>query len=298
MIDKTALVTGGSDGIGKEIACGLASAGMRVVLAGRDPEKGIRAQQYIRDKTGNQNIHFLQADLSLMRDTNRLANDVAALSPELHFLVHCAGMVRGRRVVSAEHIESNFAVNYLSRFLLTTRLLPLLKAASRPLQSSRVVIISGAAQGGKIYFEDANLTSNFMTLRAVRQSCQANDVFTMELARRVATGNEKPPVTVTCLKIGAVKTNIRQEFPLWMKLLVPLVVDPLLAITAQQAAESALALLLAKEYEAVTGALFLKIKTLKPLSPDKTVLDPEEGGKLWSFSERMIHQANGQAAAK
>jgi NAD(P)-dependent dehydrogenase (short-subunit alcohol dehydrogenase family) len=105
--------------------------------------------------------------------------------------------VRGRRDLTAEGIESNFAVNYISRFALTNRLIPLLDAAGRPGEAARVVIIGGAAQNGTIYFDDANLTSNFGTLRAVGQFCQANDVFTVEMARRLEAGNGAPKVTTT-----------------------------------------------------------------------------------------------------
>jgi NAD(P)-dependent dehydrogenase (short-subunit alcohol dehydrogenase family) len=290
LANQTALITGGTDGIGKEVAFGLARTGMRVIIVGRDNKKGIQSVRHIQDQTHNHNVHFLRADLSLMHDAARLATDLASRSRSLHLLVHCAGMVRGCHTLTAEGIESNFAVNYLSRFLLTERLLPLLKVGAQPGQSSRILVISGAAQGGRIYFDDVSLTTNFMTLRAVRQSCQANDVFTMELARRLASHGENHPVTVTCLKIGAVKTGIRREFPLWMKLLVPVIVDPILAITPQQAAEPALKLLLSNEFEGVTGALFLNIRAFKRLKPDKTVLDPKEGGMLWHLSQEIIEK--------
>lgn len=288
---ETALVTGGTDGIGKEIAFGLATTGMRVIIAGRNREKGDRSEQEIRTRTGNPNIYFLPADLSLMRDAARLAIEVGNLAPSLHFLVHSAGIVRGRRMLTDEGIESNFAVNYLSRFLLTSHLLPQLKAGSRPGDKSRIVIVGGAAQGGRIYFDDVNLTRNFMTLRAVLQFCQANDMFTVELARRLGTANGQNRVNITCFKVGVVKTSIRREFPLWMKLLVPLLLDSFLSMTPQQAASSALQLLLAKEFEDVSGALFLNIKKFKPVAPDKTALDPVMGSKLWKLSEEMIGRA-------
>jgi hypothetical protein len=47
-------------------------------------------------------VHFVQPDLSLMRDTDRLADDILARMAKLHPLVVCAGVVRGRRLVSSE----------------------------------------------------------------------------------------------------------------------------------------------------------------------------------------------------
>jgi NAD(P)-dependent dehydrogenase (short-subunit alcohol dehydrogenase family) len=196
-------------------------------------------------------------------------------------------VVRGRREITRDGLESNFAINYLGRSALTKRMLPLLETAGRPGEASRIVIISGAAENGKIYFEDVNLTRNFSTIRAVGQFCQANDVFTVELARRLTPKGTPPHVTITCLKLGVVKTNIRREFPGWMKILVPLLLDPLLGQTPSEAADAALKLLLEKDLEGVTGALFLKIRKFKRIVPSASVLELETGAQLWKLSELL-----------
>jgi hypothetical protein len=128
-------------------------------------------------------------------------------------------------------------------------------------------------------------------LRAVLQSCRANDLFTIELARRLSMAAAGPGPTVTCLKIGVVKTNIRRGFPGWMKLLVPLLFDPLLGQTPHDAAEAGLKLLLADDLEGLTGALFLKIRKLKRLAPDTDPATLREGRRLWELSERLAAQA-------
>ena len=294
---KNALVTGGTDGIGKEVARGLARAGHRVAIVGRDGQKGVRAVQEISQTTGNQDVEFLPADLSLMREAKPLADEVVRRWPGLDCLVHSAGVVRSRRELTDEGIESNFAINYLSRFGLTKRLLPLMKAVGQTNDAARIVIISGATKNGTIYFDDVNLSSKFGLLRMIGQSCQANDVFTVEQARRLAANNEHC-VTITCLKMGVVKTNIRNglDFPWWKKVLVPLVMDPLLGQTPEDAAESALKLLEADEYEGVTGALFLKIKKFKRIVPDASVKDEQIGKQLWGLSERL--SANPSSSAR
>jgi NAD(P)-dependent dehydrogenase (short-subunit alcohol dehydrogenase family) len=292
---KNALVTGGTDGIGKEIARGLAEQGIHLIIVGRNAEKGARAEHDLRLSTQNPNVHFLQADLGLMGEVRRLADLVGGRWPSLHYLVHDAGVVLGRRELTAEGIESSFAINYLSRFVLTGQLLPRLVAAGRPDGAARIVIVSGAAQGGRVHFDDVNLTSNFATLRAVLQSCRANDLFTLELARRLSTEPAGPSVTVACLKIGVVRTNIRRGFPGWMRLLVPLLLDPLLGQTPQEAAKAAMRLLLAEDLEGVTGALFLKIRELKQIAPNAQPLDREEGRRLWQLSEQLA--AKGLALA-
>ena len=172
--------------------------------------------------------------------------------------------------------------------MLTQQLLPLLTAAGEPDSAARIVIINGAAQSGKIDFDDVNLTSNFGLLRSVGQSCRANDVFTLEQSRRFAS-TDAPRVTITCLKMGVVKTNIRKTpaFPWWMKLIVPLVMDPLIGLTSNEAAVPALKLLLSTEYEGISGALYLMIRKFKALSPSAGVIEPEIGRQLWNLSERI-----------
>jgi NAD(P)-dependent dehydrogenase (short-subunit alcohol dehydrogenase family) len=287
---RIALVTGGTDGIGKEIARGLASRGSEVILVGRDRAKGAAAKDDIHRATGNPQIEFLQADLSLMREARLLSDEVTARWPALHDLVHSAGVVRGRRVMTSEGIESNFATNYLARFALTGWLLPLLQAGVRTEQACRILLVSGTAQSGRVYFEDVNLTSNFSTLRVVLQSCRANDLFTFEQARRLATADLSSGIVINCLKLGPVKTNIGRGFPWWMKLLVTLLLNPLLGQTPSQAAEAALALL-SGELDGVSGALFSKIRKFKQVATNSGAADRADAQRLWHLSERIVATA-------
>ncbi len=295
MSDRVALVTGGTDGIGKEIARGLVRRGVEVVIVGRDADKGDRAVAELREAGDNPRLTFLAADLSLMREVHRLADQVERRWPRLHYLVHSAGVVLGRRVLTAEGIETNFAVTYLARFALTLHLLPHLEAGGRKGAAARIVLIGGAARNGAILFDDVNLTQDFSTLRAIWQACEAQDVFTVELGRRRAVAEPEPRVTITCLKIGVVRTNIRKTFPWWMKRLVPLLIDPWLAQTPAEAAAPAMSLLLGDEFEGVTGALFLNIRKFRPLVPSARTRDPLAGRRLWELSERLA--AGGPAPA-
>src|SRR5215471_14090957 len=172
-IERTALVTGGTDGVGKAVACRLARLGHHVLVVGRDRDKGRVVEQELRSVTGNGRVYFMRADLGLIREGYRLAREVGDRAPALHHLVHSAGIVRGRRVLTDEGIESNFAVNYLGRFVLTNQLLPAMRAAGAPGRAARIVVVSGAARGGRVDFEDVNLTRRFTTIRAVRQFCAA-----------------------------------------------------------------------------------------------------------------------------
>jgi len=168
---ETAIVTGGTDGIGKAIARGLAAMGVEVLIVGSDPDKGARTEHELRAVAGHDRVYFLQADLSLMREADRLADEVIARLSKLKRLVLCAGVLRGRRIETPEGVESNFAINYLSRFALTGRLLPLLQAAGALGAAARIVVIGGAVRNGKIHYDDINLTRNFGIFTLVLQFC-------------------------------------------------------------------------------------------------------------------------------
>lgn len=282
-------MTGGTDGIGKEIARGLAIEGVQVIIVGRDATKGCAARDEINQDALEARVHFLRADLSLMHEVQGLADTVSNDFPHLDFLVHCAGAVIGRRILTAEGVETNFAVNYLSRFLLTRLLLSRLDHSRRPASSGRVLILSGAAHG-KVHFSDVNLSSRFTTLGAVSQVCRANDLLTIELTRRLA--EDHPQISVTCLKIGVVRTRIRGTFPVWMKLLVPLLIDPFLAQPASEVAKAALELLL-KPVCDVAGAVFIKVRKLKRVKIDASSQTLEEAQRLWELSEDLIRGVPG-----
>ena len=294
---RIALVTGGTDGIGKAIARVLAQAGIGVVVVGSDAEKGAAAVRELRQTSGNDDIDFIGADLSLIRNVDVLAAEVSKRWPRLHYLVLCAGIVRGQHTLTSEGIETNFAINYLSRFVLIERLLANLAAQGLADQAARILVISGAAQDGKIQYDDVNLTGRFGILRAVSQFCEANDVLALELARRMTAAVPSQNVAVTVLKVGAVRTNIRSQFPAWMKLLVPLVIDPFLSQTPAQIAASARHLLLDPKFEGVSGALFRHIKQFRAVKAGPRTSDPAEGRRLWALSEQLAAQARKVSAS-
>jgi len=288
---KSALVTGGTDGVGKEIARSLAKRGARLIIVGRDSAKGARAKREIRVFANSRDVDFLQADLSLVREAHRVGDEVAGRWSTMNYLVHSAGIVRGRRVVTFEGVESNFATNYLSRFVLTNRLLPTLRAAGRPGESARIVIIAAPGLSGRIHYDDVNLSRSFSTIRALKQFQHANNIYTAELARRLALSGDHSQITISCFNPGPTKTNIHTEFPLWMRLLVQLVFNPVFARTPELPAAAALELLLSKVHEGESGALFALIRKFKRLDPPPSVRNPDEGRRLWEFTEQLATRA-------
>ena len=127
--EQIILVTGATDGIGKQTAQGLAEMGATVLLHGRSPEKGKASLAEITEATGNPHCRYYNADLAALDEVRKLADDLDADHDRLDVLINNAGvgpgaMSRRERELSRDGYELRLAVNYLAPFLLTRQLLP------------------------------------------------------------------------------------------------------------------------------------------------------------------------------
>jgi NAD(P)-dependent dehydrogenase (short-subunit alcohol dehydrogenase family) len=193
--DKVVLITGSTDGVGKLVARQLAGAGAQVLLHGRSAEKGAAVLEEIRAATGSRKLEYFRADLASLEEVRGLAQMVAAKHDRLDILINNAGIgfgPRGRmhREISREGHELRFAVNYLSHFLLTLRLLPVIGRSA----NARIVNVASLGQY-PIDFADVMLSESYDGTRAYRQSKLAQVMFTIDLAERL----ESSGITVNSL---------------------------------------------------------------------------------------------------
>jgi NAD(P)-dependent dehydrogenase (short-subunit alcohol dehydrogenase family) len=191
--DKTVLITGSTDGVGRLVARRLASQGARILVHGRDRYRGKRVVDQIQ-AVGAGSAIFLPADFSSLAEVGRLAKVVAQTGNRLDVLINNAGIgsggATGKRETSRDGYELRFAVNYLAGFLLTRLLLPLM-LASKP---ARIVNVSSLGQH-PIDFDDVMLTRAYTGGRAYAQSKLAQIMFTFDLAREL----DPATVTANCL---------------------------------------------------------------------------------------------------
>jgi retinol dehydrogenase 14 len=275
-----ALITGGTEGIGKAGAAGLLhrKAVDLLFIVGRDSQKGGKVVAELEGLASHPvKFEFIAADLSLLSEAARIADIVSQATPELRYLVHSAGVILPTRQMTAEGEDASFAVNYLSRFVLTEKLMPLLKAG-RP---SRVLIIGGHSLNGRVNFDDPTLESRWTALRALGQYQRANYIYAVEAARRFAgTG-----VTVNVVAPGIVDTGIRRQVGV-MRLLNPLL-RPFMR-TPERAAEDVVAHLMDSAYDDRSGELYSGVKPMK-IKPD--IVSEDNGRRLWELSERCAEHA-------
>jgi NAD(P)-dependent dehydrogenase (short-subunit alcohol dehydrogenase family) len=177
------LITGSTDGLGREVALQLASTGAHIIVHGRNRERGMEVVREIEEE-GTGSARFYAADLGSLQQVRDLARTIQRDYDRLDVLVNNAGIgsgaTQGGRVESADGHELTFAVNYLSGFLLTRMLLPMI-VESAP---ARIVNVASAAQT-PIDFDDVMLEREGAISRAYGQSKLAQILFTFDLAEEL-----------------------------------------------------------------------------------------------------------------
>ncbi|XP_017766379.1 PREDICTED: retinol dehydrogenase 12-like [Eufriesea mexicana] len=180
---RIAIVTGGSRGIGVEVVKMLLELNMEVIIACRTPSAGEKAILQIRESginSGQAKVYKL--DNASLESVKQFATEIKKDYKQIHVLINNAGVMFGPYQETVDGFEQQWAVNYLSHFLLTSLLLPLLKAGGLPEQSSRIINITSCVQLlGKINFNDINEKNKFLTKRAYAQSKLAQEIFTKRL---------------------------------------------------------------------------------------------------------------------
>lgn len=267
--DQVILVTGATDGIGKQTAHDLAKMGATVLLHGRSQERGEATVQEIRNATGNNRIEYYLGDFSSLDEVRRLAEQVQAKHDRLDVLINNAGIGVGKpeetqRALSKDGYELRFAVNYLAPFLLTHLLLPSLRRAA----PSRIVSLSSVGQS-PINFNDVMLERHYDGTQAYSQSKLAIVMFTIDLARLLAKEN----ITVNCLHPGsllATKIVLESFGHAWG--------------SVESGADAVIYLVTSPKVEEVTGKYFDQKQEAQAKSQ---AYDEEARRRLWQLSEEF-----------
>jgi len=276
MAGRTVLVTGGTGGIGRATALGLATMGAHLAITGRDRGRTKGAAREIRAAGGGQ-VDVFVADLSSHSEVRRLAEEVLQRLSRIDVLVNNVGGHWNTRHVTADGLERTFALNHLAPFLLTNLLLDRLQQSA----PARVVTVSSNAHAqGRIDFDDLQGERSYSGARAYSQSKLANVLFTYELARRLPATS----VTANALHPGVTRTSFGAEDPGGVqRLLVPLM-RPFMKAPAQGAATS-IHLASAPDLEQVTGRYFANSK---PKRSSKHSYDEAAAARLWRVSADLV----------
>lgn len=281
---RVAVVTGASSGIGKEAAKALAGQGWHVIALGRDPGRTTSAAEEIRAASQGGEVDVIQADLSRMADAVRAVDQIVALTDKVHVLINNAGGMTKSFVVTPEGLEENFAGNHLGPFLLTNRLLPLIREAAAGAPRGSVRIINTSSDGGEMIpglkWDDLQLLEGFDPGRAYCQGKLANVMFARGLAARLADDG----VVAHAVHPGTIDSNfinhVGESTRAYMSTLT--------MMSPEEGAKALVWLATGEEPGQTTGGYYHQHKPMpaNPFADDETNND-----RLWAESERLVATA-------
>ncbi|KAK2853173.1 hypothetical protein Q7C36_008374 [Tachysurus vachellii] len=268
---KTALITGGNTGIGKETALDLAARGARVILACRDVEKGEEAAAEIRTRVGGAQVEVRELDLADTYSIRVFAQRFLQEVSHLHILINNAGVMMCPYMKTADGFEMHLGVNHLGHFLLTFLLIGVLKRSA----PSRIIVVSSLAHYfGWIRFHDLHSQGSYNSGLAYCQSKLANVLFTKELARKLTGLN----VTVNSVHPGTVRSDLVRHSTL-MSLLFALF--SVFLKTPREGAQTSVYCAVAEELHSITGKHF---SDCAPASVAPQGRCDETARRLWDVS--------------
>ncbi len=265
------LLTGATRGIGRAAAIELARDGVEVALVGRDPERVEALAREAKATGGGAPVHQHVADLMLMADVRRLAEEVRERYEHIDVLANNAGALFASRKETSEGFEQTFALNHLAPFLLTHLL-------RDRLEGGRVVTTaSDAHKSGLLDLDDLQSEKSYSAMRVYGTSKLCNILFTRELARRA------PELHASCFHPGVVRTGFgKNENGIWRVLTTlggPFFRSP------QRGARSLVWLAVSDQAAPLTGEY---VQDEKVLAPSAQAQDETLAEGLWERSAQLV----------
>jgi NAD(P)-dependent dehydrogenase (short-subunit alcohol dehydrogenase family) len=275
MVGKTCLITGATNGIGRVTAVELARMGAELFLVYRNKARADETVAEIRNRTGNENVHLLRANLESQKEIRAAAAGFLDTGKPLHLLINNAGLGNTNRLMTEDGIEMVLAVNHLACFLLTTLVLDRIKQSA----PARIVnVASEAHRFGTIKFDDLGGERRFKTFGAYSQSKLANILFSYELARRLlGTG-----VTVNCLHPGGIASGLwTNNGPLAQFIMKA---GRVFLKTPEQGARTTIYLASSPQVEGITGKYY---SDCKEKTSSRESYDLNIARRLWNVTAQM-----------
>lgn len=280
-MNQTVLITGATSGIGRAAAEELAARGWTVIGVGRSQENCFRAENEIKSFYPDARLTYLTADLSSLKEVNRLADAVSSYLDQngdgrLAVLVNNAASVKNWYTATEDGYETQFAVNYLAGFLLAQRLLPHLAKSPH----ARVLTVSSNShKGTRIRWNDIMNRKHYNCLRAYKQSKLCNVLFVNEWNRRL----HDTSVRAYAVDPGLVNTDIGSKSTeglvawFWRR-------RKQHGLSPFQAAATITYLSKMPADWQSDGAYY---KHCAPGKPSKAALDEQSGRRLWDLSQQL-----------
>ncbi|MYR08206.1 SDR family NAD(P)-dependent oxidoreductase [Gordonia sp. SID5947] len=207
MDGKTVVITGANSGIGLETTRHLARLGARVVMACRNVDAATAARSDIRATVPDAHVDIVQLDLGDLTSVRKAADEMLRSHPRIDVLVNNAGVMAGRRELTADGFEMDFGTSFLGHFALTGLVLEPMLAAD----AARVVTVgSNAHRAGVVDLDDLGMDRTFSTSRAYSRAKFAQLVFAVELQRRLVASGHTTPISLAAHP-GATHSGVMRD---------------------------------------------------------------------------------------
>lgn len=268
---KTALITGGTSGVGLSIAKALIQKDYKAYLIGSNLDKGKMIEAEL-NTLSQESTEFIQLDLSRINEVKIFSNQFLESQNKIDVLANIAGIMAPKRQVTNEGFEKTFAINYLSAFVLSTQLVPLLEKAP----NGRIVNVAGVPSQilkVKIDFEDMDFSTNYSFARAAKISVHAKTVLTEILSEQY----KSKKIDVNSFHPGWVRSDLMKNQSFGLRL-----IDKIISPLFSESSETGIYVCSSNEIQGTTGKLFTK-KEVLPLNFEKKYKE-----RLWQESENMI----------
>jgi len=263
--NKIVLLTGATDGIGKQAAFALAEMGAILLMHGKDSNKGEKIRSQIFSRTGNPNVHYFNADFTSFDEVSKLSVGIHNEFLHIDILINNAGVYENDKIILDSGIEKSFMVNYLAPFSLTLQLLDLLEKS----ENARIINVSSMIHASTIDFENLFGDKYFSGDNAYSLSKLCNILFTNELSSQLSDKK----ITVNSLHPGVINTKLLRAG--WGGF----------GDSTTEGARRLIYLAESDDVKGVTGKYFMNdsITSSSPISNDKQVMK-----KLWDISLNYI----------
>jgi NAD(P)-dependent dehydrogenase (short-subunit alcohol dehydrogenase family) len=273
MQGKIVVITGATSGIGEVAAIRLAQQGARIVHVARDPARAAATQNLLQAANPGV-VHAVHiADLSLLSEMKRVADEIRTSEPRIDVLIDNAGALFNRRSVTADGLEKTFALNHMGYFVLTNLLLPHIADGGRI-----VVVASDAHRGAAMDFFDLQSEHGYRGFGVYSRSKLMNILFTRALGRRLGRG-----ITANALHPGFVATRFGDQSGGLMQPFLK-IAKPVGAISPEEGAKTIIHLAAAPAVAGINGEYFYKSR---PHQPTVHALNDGDGERLWAISAEI-----------
>ena len=208
MEGRRVLITGSTDGIGKQTAIDLVKMGANVIIHGRNEEKALNTLSEIQEFSGSDQLDYVYGDLSSFSQIRDISKQLHSKYYFLDALINNAGVNFWKKRTSTEGIELTLAVNYIAPYMLTLLLLDLIRNG----KNSRIVNVTSDIVARHIDFDNIqNYPYTFEpsdtgnSAYGISKACL--NMFTFDLAEKL----KDEGITANCVHPGGINTKMLRK---------------------------------------------------------------------------------------